>query len=175
MVIRDCPFGAITSYPTSGPRLSLYIYEGACNVSFAGLRFSNVLSLLIEKTIIATVVCVSLAGQWAIAQNLGSIQGTVTDSSGTPILGAVVAVEGAAGNRGMTVTDVVGAFKVTSLAIDSYNIRISAAGLSDWTAENVRASVNPESNPVTAVLQVAPAVTAITVGLSEREVAAAQL
>jgi hypothetical protein len=117
----------------------------------------------------------SFAGQWAIAQDTGSIQGTVTDSSGAALFGAVVAVEGANGNRSMTVTDVEGAFKISSLALGNYSVRISAAGLSDWTAENVRSSVNPESNPLTAVLQVATEVTTVTVGVSENEVAQAQL
>jgi carboxypeptidase family protein len=124
---------------------------------------------------LAIFVLLSFAGQWAIAQDTGSIQGTVTDSSGAPIFGAVVAVEGADGNRRMTATDVEGAFKISSLTPGDYSIRISAAGLSDWTAQNVRSSVNPESNPLNAVLQVAPEVTTVTVGVSENEVAEAQL
>jgi hypothetical protein len=124
---------------------------------------------------VAIFVLLAFTGQWAMAQDTGSIQGTVTDSSGAPIFGAVAAAEGADGNRSMTVTDVEGAFKISSLALGNYSIRISAAGLSDWTAENVRSSVNPESNPVIAVLQVAPAVTTVTVGVSGDEVAAAQL
>lgn len=144
-------------------------------MSFAGFRASSGLNLFIKRTTLAIFVVLSLAGEWAIAQDAGSIQGTVRDSSGAPVFGAVVSVDGAGGNRSTTVTDVGGAFKIASLAIGSYNIRISAAGLADWTAENVRASVDPESNPVTAVLQVAAEVTAITVGVSDRDVAAAQL
>jgi Carboxypeptidase regulatory-like domain len=128
-----------------------------------------------RKTLLSIFVLLSFAGQWAIAQGTGSIQGTVTDSSGAPIFGAVVAVEGADGNRRMTATDVEGAFKMSSLAPGNYSIRISAAGLSDWTVENVRPSVNPESNLLNAVLQVAPEVTTVTVGVSTNEVAAAQL
>ena len=143
-------------------------------MSFADFRASSVASLFI-KTILATFMFFSFAGELAIAQDACSIQGTATDSSGAPIFGAVVAVESAAGHRTMTVTDVDGAFRVGSLAIGSYNIKISAAGLSDWTAENVRASANPESSPVTAVLGVATEVTAITVGVSDGDVAAAQL
>jgi hypothetical protein len=124
---------------------------------------------------LAIFVLLSFAWQRAVAQDTGSIQGTVTDSSGAPIFGAVVAVDGADGNRKMTATDVQGVFKISSLTLGNYSIRISAAGLSDWTAENVPSSVNPESNPLKAVLQVAPEVTTITVGVSENEVAAAQL
>jgi hypothetical protein len=124
---------------------------------------------------LAIFVLLLSAAQWAIAQDSGSIQGTVTDSSGAPIFGAVVAVEGADRNRGMTATDAEGAFKISSLTPGNYSIKISAAGMSDWTAENVRASVNPESNPLTVVLQVAPEVTTVTVGVSGDEVAAIQL
>src|ERR1700722_20088732 len=45
------------------------------------------------------------AMQSALAQDAGSIQGTVTDASGAPIFGAVVAVEGGGDSR-MTVTDI---------------------------------------------------------------------
>lgn len=165
----------ITLRPTSRHRLPLYFYERAYNVFLASLRPLEILGVFTKKAILATVVTFSLAGHWAMAQDSGSIQGTVTDSSGAPVFGAVVAIEGASGYRGMTATDVGGAFKITSLAIGNYSIRISAAGLSDWTADNVRASVNPGSSPVTAVLQVAPEVTTVTVGLSEPELAEEQL
>ena len=128
-----------------------------------------------RKTRLSIFVLLSFARQWAMAQDTGSIQGTVTDPSDAPIFGAVVAVEGADGNRRMTATDVEGAFKISSLTLGNYSIRISAAGLSDWTVENVRPAVNPESNPLIAVLQVAPEVTTVTVGVSTNEVAAAQL
>ncbi|PWU09180.1 MAG: hypothetical protein C5B51_06595, partial [Terriglobia bacterium] len=127
------------------------------------------------RRLFALVVLLASAGQWAVAQDTGAIQGTVTDSSGAPIFGAVVAVESADGNRSMTVTDIEGAFKIRSLPLGNYRVKISAAGFSDWTAENVPAPVNPESSPLKAVLQVATEVTTVTVGLSEQEVAAEQL
>ena len=116
-----------------------------------------------------------LVAPGAISQETGSIQGTATDSSGAPIFGAVVAIEGADGNRRMTATDVEGAFKISSLPPGNYAVRISAAGLSDWTAESVPPSVGPDAHVLLAVLQVAPEVTTVTVGLSEPEVAEAQL
>ena len=121
------------------------------------------------------LVLLAFGRPWAMAQNAGSIHGTVTDSSGAPIYGAVVAVESAGGNRSMTATDAAGAFQISSLALGNYTIRVSAAGMSEWTAENVTASGNPESNPLKAVLEVAPEVTTVTVGLSEPEVAEEQL
>ena len=122
-----------------------------------------------------TVLAVLFAGQCALAQDKASIQGKVTDSSGAPILGAVVTVTGAGGDSRMTVTDVQGAFQISSLTPGNYNVKISASGLADWSASNVRAAAAPGSKPVLAVMRVAPAVTSVTVGLPREEVAQAQL
>jgi hypothetical protein len=75
----------------------------------------------------------------------------------------------------MTVTENDGSFEISSLALGNYNVKISAYGLSDWTAVNVAASVETESKPVVAVLQVAPTLTTVTVGVGPEEVAAEQL
>lgn len=130
---------------------------------------------LITRTLPASFVLVAFAGQWVMAQPAGSIRGTVTDSSGAQIFGAVVTVEGADGNRSVTVTDGEGAFKISSLTPGSYNVRISAVGFSDFTASTASITDTAESAPLTVVLQVAPQVTTVTVGLSTEEVAAAQL
>jgi hypothetical protein len=103
------------------------------------------------------------------------IQGKVTDTSGAPILGAVVTVHGTDGILQMTVTGGDGAFQISSLAPGTYSVKISASGLSDWSAANVPASIAPESKPLLAVMHVALAVTTLTVGLSPEEVAAEQL
>ena len=132
------------------------------------------LSSLLKRTLLATMVWVWFLGQWAMAQDVGSIQGNVADSSGAPILGAVVTVEGIDGNRHTTVTDIEGSFKL-SLSPGNYTIKISAAGLSDWNALNVPVSVEPDSKPLRAVLQVAPEITTVTVSPPQEEVAAEQL
>jgi hypothetical protein len=110
-----------------------------------------------------------------MAQDAGLIEGKVTDSSSTPIYGALVTVEGANGSRHTTVTDTEGAFRISSLAAGHYSLKISASGFSDWTASNVAASVTPEAKPLMAVLQVAPQVTSVTVTLPPEEIAAEQL
>jgi Carboxypeptidase regulatory-like domain len=115
------------------------------------------------------------AGQCTLARATGSIEGKVTDSSGAPVLGAVVAVQGPDGDSHRTVTDIEGTFQIAPLPPGSYNIRISASGLSDWTASNVPASTTPEAQPLLAVLEVAPSVTTVTVGLSPEEVAEEQV
>jgi hypothetical protein len=113
--------------------------------------------------------------QSAPAQVTPSIRGEVTDSSGAPILGAVVTVEGAGGNSLRTVTDIQGAFQISSLPPGKYTVKISAGGMSDWTTSNVTASASAESTPVLAVMQVAPSVTTVTVGLSPEELVEEQL
>ena len=115
------------------------------------------------------------AGQCALAQATGSIQGKVTDSSGAPILGAVVAIRGADGDVHLTVTDGEGGFQMASLPPGNYNLKISASGLSDWTASNVPAATTPEVQPLVVVMQVAPSVTTVTVGLSPEELAQEQV
>ena len=139
------------------------------------IRPQTVLSLLMKRTLPAALVFLWFFGQWAMAQATGSIQGNVTDSSDTPILGAVVTAEGADGNPHKTVSNSEGAFKISSLTLGNYSVKVSASGMSDWTALNVPASLTPESRPLRAVLEVAPEITTVTVGLPPEEVAAEQL
>ena len=134
-----------------------------------------VLTLLMNCAIPATLALICCAGSAALAQEPGSIEGKVTDSSGSPVYGAIVVVENAQGARHTTVTDGEGAFRISSLAPGSYDVKVSASGFSDWTASSVAPSVTPESNSVSAVLEVAPHVTEVTVGLPPDEVAAEQV
>ncbi len=111
----------------------------------------------------------------APAQATASIQGKVTDSSGASILGAVVTVQGPDGQSRTTATDSNGAFQISSLAPGQYSVRVSAAGMSNWSASNVPATLTGDSQPLAAVLQVAPSVTTVTVGLAPKELAEEQV
>ena len=139
------------------------------------IRQSSVRSLLMKRTLLVVLMFLCFFAHWAMAQDTGSIQGNVTDSSDTPVFGAVVTVEGADGNPRTTVSDSAGAFRISSLALGNYSVKVSASGMSDWTAQNVPASLTPATKPVLAVLEVAPEVTTVTVGLPPEEVAEEQL
>src|SRR4051794_16947643 len=128
-----------------------------------------------RKQLMAILVSILLVAQWARADANGAIHGKVTDATGAAVLGAVITIEGTGGNPRTTVTDENGTFQISSLPLANYNVKISASGLSDWIAANVPASVSPESNPLLAVLQVAPTTTTVTVGVSPQELATEQL
>ena len=142
-----------------------------------GLGKGNCISLSISSVLQVTFVFIWLAGPWAMAQLTGTIQGKVTDVSGAAILGAVVTVQAADGsaNQHATVTDNEGAFQISSLPPGNYNVKISANGLSDWTAKNVPVSVNGGGHPLLAAMDVAPTATTVTVGVPPEEVAREQL
>ena len=122
-----------------------------------------------------SVFALLFSGRCALAQATGSIHGKVTDASGASIFGAVVTVQGTDGNSHLTVSNAGGEFQIEGLATGKYNVKISASGLSDWTASSVAASAPPESQPLLAVMQVAPNVTSVTVGLSPKEKAQEQV
>lgn len=120
----------------------------------------------------AILLLTLLAIASATAQTLGVIQGTVSDTSGASIFGAVVSVQSPDGSRHTTVTGQDGSFAISSLPPGNYSVKISADGLSDWTANDVPST---GSAPLVAVLNVAPSATSVTVGLSPQEVATEQL
>lgn len=132
-------------------------------------------SVITYTALLAVVLALGLAGEAAVAQPTGSIRGNVTDSSGSSILGAVVTVEGADGNSRTTATDQEGVFQISSLPPGNYHVKISASGLADWTASDVPAATTPGSEPLKVVMEVAPAVTSVTVGLAPEELAEEQL
>lgn len=130
---------------------------------------------LVPNSVLNLMALAFLFAGFALAQATGSIQGKVTDSSGTPILGAVVTARGTDGNSHVTVSDVDGSFQIASLPPGNYNVKLSASGLSDWTASDVPVSPPLESKPLLAIMQVAVAQFSVTVGPSPEDVAQEQL
>jgi hypothetical protein len=105
----------------------------------------------------------------------GSVAGTVTDSSGSIIVSAVVALQPAGGDAPRTtITDSSGAFHFSAVAPGAYSLAIVAPGFTD---RKIDVSVVPGENPplAPAVLEVAPAVSKVNVTLPPHELAAQQV
>ena len=65
------------------------------------------------------------------------IQGTVKDSSGSTVAGAIVTLETAASTGQRTaITDQAGAFRFSAVEPGNYKITIAASGFAAWTAPN---------------------------------------
>ncbi len=125
---------------------------------------------------------IGLAALWAISacglacgSDEATVHGTVTDASGSSVMGAVVRLETAAEGQRVTVTDEAGAFHFDAVAPGNYKITIADSGFADWTAADLLVRAGESPAPVTAVLQVAPASTKVDVGLTPHELATEQI
>src|SRR5262250_1575858 len=147
------------------------IFTGVCTHS---RRWMAALSASMQSAMSVALAFIWCAGPAAMAQE-GFIHGKVTDQSGAPIYGALVSLGDANGRRYTTITDEKGVFRIASLAVGKYSVRISASGFSDWAGLNIPASTVPESEPLLVVLQIVPNVTEVTVGLPPDELAAEQI
>ena len=66
----------------------------------------------------------------------GAIDGTVKDSSGSAVAGAIVTLETATATVQRTaVADAAGAFHFSSVAAGDYKVTIAANGFAVWTAD----------------------------------------
>ncbi len=106
----------------------------------------------------------------------GTIDGVVTDSSGSVVLGALVTLgtTTSSGKR-TTVTNGTGSFRFAAVAPGNYTITIVADGFAPWTAASVVVREGQDPAATSAVLQVASASTKLDVGLSPKELAVEQL
>jgi len=106
---------------------------------------------------------------------LGTLRGTVTDSSGAVVEAAIVSLQ-AAGSTAprTTLTDQTGSFHFSAVEPGTYALTVTAAGFTD---QNTKVSVicgeNPPLPPV--VLQIAPAISKVDVGLPPHELALQQV
>ncbi len=105
----------------------------------------------------------------------GTVQGTVTDPSGSVVSGAIVTLDTASspGQR-TTITDEAGTFRFSSITTGTYRLTITASGFSAWTT-TVTASTASDSTVISAALQMAPASTQVNVILPRQELATQQL
>jgi hypothetical protein len=105
----------------------------------------------------------------------GNIRGTVTDASGSVITAALATLQpAAAGAQRTTISGPAGSFQFSGVAPGDYRLTIAAAGFTNQTTNiSVASGDNPPLPPV--VLEVAPEVSKLDVGLSQHELATEQV
>ncbi len=137
-------------------------------------------SLIRGGTILAWAISTLFVVQPCVAQILdefapGNVHGTVTDSSGSVIVGAVVNIQPAGSTSARTmVSDQVGSFHFSTVWPGSYTLTVAALGFANLETDvSVVPGENAALGPV--VLEVAPAISKVNVGLPQKELAAAQL
>ena len=120
--------------------------------------------LLYSKPCFATLsmLCLLLAASVASAQNVGTIQGTVTDDTGAVIPGATVSAVNSRGIPKTAGTNENGAYTINGLVPGIYTIRITTTGFAPFEKPGVEIS---SSKPVSldAPLKVALANQEVTV------------
>lgn len=120
--------------------------------------------LLLRKPNLGTLsmLCMLLMASAAFAQNVGTIQGTVTDDTGAIIPGATVSAVNSRGIPKTAGTNENGAYTINGLAPGVYTIRISTTGFAPFEKRGVE--ITP-GRPVTldAPLKVALANQEVTV------------
>ena len=97
----------------------------------------------IVRCCLALMVIVFFAcGTFAQSTTDGAVGGTVTDPSGAVVPNAKVTVSNKSTNAEQTVnTDETGYFRVAKLQPGSYSVKVEAAGLAPYTAEEVIVAV----------------------------------
>jgi hypothetical protein len=105
----------------------------------------------------------------------GTIDGMVTDSSGSVVVGALVTLGSASTGKRTMVTNETGSFRFAAVAPGNYTITIVADGFAPWTGASVVVREGETPAAALAVLQVASASTRLDVSLSPKELAVEQL
>lgn len=119
-------------------------------------------------------LCILLVAQSPAAQTApvpGTIRGTVTDASGSVVEAAIISLQAAESTaQRITLTDQTGSFHFSAVEPGAYALTVTAAGFTD---RKTQVSVVPGENapipPV--VLQIAPAISKVDVGLPPHELA----
>jgi hypothetical protein len=127
------------------------------------------------------ILCIMFAAPSSVAQTTtgtaasGTIRGMVTDASGSVIAATILTLQKAGSSaQRITITDQAGLFHFSAVEPGNYVLTMTAAGFTDQkTNVSVVSGENPPLAPV--VLQVAPAVSKVDVGLSPHEIAVEQV
>ncbi len=143
-------------------------------------RFWGWLLKLTQMLLIAlggAIVAVPVSAQSADAPNTktGSILGTVVDTSGDPIPGATVVLQGPAGDHLTSVTKDDGSFAFQNVTPGfAYQVTITAEGFADWSS-SVTVEPGQDKMLTDVKLRILAVQRAVTVNYSSKEVAAQQL
>jgi hypothetical protein len=106
----------------------------------------------------------------------GIIAGTVIDVNDDAIPGATVVLQGSTRKSPRTLaSNDNGSFEFNSVEPETYHVKISAQGFSDWTSPEI--ALKPGQYVILSVprLQIATAFTSVTVGYSAEEIATEQV
>jgi Carboxypeptidase regulatory-like domain/TonB dependent receptor-like, beta-barrel/TonB-dependent Receptor Plug Domain len=99
-----------------------------------------------SKNFCATVVCVLLAASFALAQDRGTITGTISDTTGAAVPGATVVLrhpETGLSQQSVSGTD--GGYSFIYLSAGKYTLTVEMAGFRKAEVPEVRVSVNTAS------------------------------
>lgn len=103
-----------------------------------GVLFMHARKERILLQIITTLLALFCVTAPLVAQNMGSIHGTVTDPTGASVPGATVLVKNVGtGSERKATTDAGGGFEVPQLLIGNYSLQVSAASFQTTTIENL--------------------------------------
>src|SRR3984957_46269 len=99
------------------------------------------------RFVLYTSVCVLILWNHPLASpqgvTTGSIEGTVTDTSGAAVPGATVTITNTETNISQTVSSRAdGGFSIPNLAVTTYRVRVEKGGFSTAVRENVAVAVN---------------------------------
>jgi hypothetical protein len=93
------------------------------------------------RSAITIAAILLLTAPFAVAQETtGGLQGSVADSNGVPIAGAIIEATGPMGKVNTT-TDAEGKYRFPRLAAGTYTVTASFVGYQPNTAENVRVTL----------------------------------
>ncbi len=131
--------------------------------------------LMIAVGGVSFAVAVSAQSFEATKAETGCIGGTVVDTSGDPIPGATIVLQGPPGDRLTTVTKDDGTFAFNEApAPVAYQIAVTAEGFADWSS-SITVEPGQDKTLPEVKLRILAVQRAVTVNYSSKEVAAQQL
>ena len=105
----------------------------------------NRYSMHIAKTFVKSSICflAFAAGPFLFGQATGSISGTITDTTGSPVPGAKVTVTApATGLTRSSVTNQTGNYIIPLLGVANYNVQVDQKGFQTAMAQDIRLQVD---------------------------------